>query len=336
MSESGESTDSTEDPRFARRVFHGGLRRAWAAALPVVNLAMRCRAPSGRPIFVTGNGRSGTSWIGETLGKAPGVVYYREPCNLPMTEHSDDTVWARYVPPGGRDTFFESRLSRSFRGLVEEHDPAPFRALARRWNGPYRVLVKEVATFPSVEWVARRWKPEVVLVVRHPCACALSVGNAALDRTEHARLTHLLEDDRRKEGHLESYREHLRSAKTPLEVSAAIWSAKSVIVSNAHARHDDWRLVRYEDICDDPLGSFQSLYGELGLSWTQEVETWLKKATSESSEGAFSTRRVTALQRDAWRRTMTPRQIDEVRRIVEGTDLPYYASDADWRSEGES
>jgi hypothetical protein len=336
MSDPEEGAGSTEDSHLARRAFRGSLRRARAAVLPVANLAVRCRAPSGRPIFVTGNGRSGTSWIGETLGKAPGVVYYREPCNLPAAEQPDDTVWARYVPPEGRDPFFESRLGRSFRGLVEEHDSAPFRALARRWSGPYRVVIKEVATFPSVEWVARRWNPEVLLVVRHPCACALSVGNAALDRTERARLTHLLEDDRRKEGHLEPYREHLLSARTPLEVSAAIWSAKSVIVSKAHARHDDWRLVRYEDICDDPLGRFRSLYADLGLGWTQEVEAWVEESTSESSEGAFSTRRVSALQRDAWRRTMTPRQIGEVRRIVEGIGLPYYTSDADWRCEEET
>ena len=333
MTDPEERTNAIEGPGLARRVLRGAVRRAQIAALPVVNLVPRFRAPSGRPIFVAGNGRSGTSWIGETLGRAPGIVYYREPCNLSMTRNADDTVWARYVPPDGRDPHFESNLGRSFRGLVAKNDPAPFRAVTRRWSQPYRVVVKEVATFPSVEWVARRWNPEVLLVVRHPCACALSVENADLARTERSRLAHLLEDDHRKERHLEPYREHLLSARTPMEVSSAIWSIKSLIVAKAHARHDDWQLVRYEDLCDDPVGGFRSLYGRLGLDWTKEVEAWVKKTTGESTSGVYSTSRVTALQRDAWRRAMTPQQIGEVRRIVGGFDLPYYSSEADWRAE---
>lgn len=315
---------------FARRALEGVRRRAGRLALPLLNQGLRLRTPSGRPIFVTGNGRSGTSWIGETLSQAPGLVYYREPCNLSMTPEDDDTVWARYVEPGGQDPLFEAILAATFGGRVDRYDPAPFRAAALRWRAPFRVLVKEVATFPSVEWVAQRWNPEVVLVVRHPCGCALSVESAEMGRTERARLQHLLEDDRRKGNHLEPYRAHLASVATPLEVSAAIWAIKSLIVAKAHARHAEWLLVHYEELCGDPLGGFRELYRRLALDWTPEVEEWTKKTTRETSAGAYSTSRVTALQRDAWRRAMTPRQIAEVRRIVQPFELPYFRTEADW------
>jgi hypothetical protein len=308
----------------------GVLRRAGSLARPLLDQTLRLRAPSGRPIFVTGNGRSGTSWIGKTLAQAPGLVYYREPCNLSLTRDDDDTVWARYVVPGGRDALFESLLEAAFRGRIQRHDPAPFQSAARRWRAPFRVLVKEVATFPSVEWVAQRWNPEVVLVVRHPCGCALSVETAEMGRTERARLQHLLAHDERQQNHLEPFRAHLASVRTPLEVSAAIWSIKTLIVAKAYARHPEWRLVRYEELCDDPLGGFRGLFRSLALDWTSEVEAWTNKTTREASAGAFSTSRVTALQRDAWRQAMTARQIAEVRRIVEPFGFPDLATEADW------
>lgn len=315
---------------LTRRARAGIARRATSLARPLLDQTVRLRAPTGRPIFVTGNGRSGTSWIGKTLAQAPGLVYYREPCNLSLTRDDDDTVWARYVVPGGRDELFESLLESAFRGRIHRHDPAPFQSAARRWRAPFRVLVKEVATFPSVEWVAQRWNPEVVLVVRHPCGCALSVENAEMGRTERARLQHLLADDERKQNHLEPYRAHLATVRTPLEVSAAIWSIKSLIVARAHARHPEWRLVRYEELCDDPLGGFRALFRSLALDWTSAVEAWTTETTRASSAGTFSTSRVSAQQRDAWRRAMTARQIAEVRRIVEPFGFPELATEADW------
>ena len=42
-----------------------------------------------RPIYITNHGRSGTSWIGTILGKAPGILYYGEPCNPKVVKGGD-------------------------------------------------------------------------------------------------------------------------------------------------------------------------------------------------------------------------------------------------------
>ena len=81
-------------------------------------------------------------------------------------------IWCRYLRPGDRDAFFESRLGAAFRGHFWRGSGHPFAAYRARLGRSPRVIVKEVASFLSVEWVAARWNPAVLVILRHPgCLC---------------------------------------------------------------------------------------------------------------------------------------------------------------------
>ena len=303
--------------RVAKKAYHG-----------VSNAILQMRPPSGRPIAIVGNGRSGTSWIGSTFGQAPDVIYYREPCNPRRTGITDDTVWSRCVPPHGQDAYFERYLSAAFAGSSPQYTISA-RQLIHYATTPYRIVVKEVATFPSVEWMHARWNPEILIVVRHPCGCARSVYKAGIYVHEAERLARIAHDDYIRE-QLGDLAEHAMTASTPLEISSAIWAIKNYVVLKAMERHPDWHVVRYEDVCADPVDTFRTLFHTYGLNWSDGMEHWIESTTQHDVPGAYSTSRITAHRVGAWRRTLSKAEIHQVRHMVEPFDLPFYDGEDDW------
>jgi hypothetical protein len=304
--------------------------KGMAAKVSIVNALLRARKPKQPPIVIVGNGRSGTSWVGKTLGQAPRVIYYREPCNPSATGVDDDTVWSRYVPAAGHDPYFEDYLEVAFNGLLSKSDRLPWKALLRRLCQSHRIIIKEVATFPSIEWLYLRWRPEVLMIVRHPCDCALSVRKAELDQFEQTRLQGLINNDYLRRNDLAPFLHHLMSVTTALEVSAAIWAIKNLLAIKASHNYPEWKLVRYEDLCTDPIGQFRSLYKSYGLSWSDRIENWIRITTEQEKPGHYSTSRVTSRQIDSWRGKLDEGEIKQIRRMVEPFNLPFYNKGSEW------
>lgn len=313
------------------RIATGVHRRSLPLRLAVRNLTAGATPPSGRPVAIIGNGRSGTSWIGETVGSAPGVVYYREPCHPQVRYRRDDTVWSRYVPPDGTDVDFESCLDRAFRGgYVGDPDLEPALREVRR-AGDYRVVVKEVAAFLSAEWLCRRYDPLVVLALRHPCPSVMSVHRLGLVEPERRRFAEMLANPALREGVLAEFIPHLEQLRDPLEVSAGIWALKNHVALDVAARRGDWIQVTYEEACLRPLETFRGLFEKLGLEWTAAVEAGVVESTSTAEEGPHATSKISSRQVDAWRARMSDEEKAKVRRAVEPFGFPFYNRDEDWR-----
>lgn len=313
------------------RIASGVRRRSLPLRLALPNLAAGSNPPSGRPVAIIGNGRSGTSWIGETIGSAPGVVYYREPCHPQVRYRRDDTVWSRYVAPGGRDADFEACLDRAFRGgYVGDPDLDPALRELRR-SGDYRVVVKEVAAFLSAEWLCNRYDPLVVFAVRHPCPSVMSVHKLGLVEPEKRRFAELLANPELRDGVLADFIPHLEGLEDPLEVSAGIWALKNHVALDVARRRGDWIQVAYEDACLEPLETFRDLFTRLGLEWTADMEQRVIQSTSTAQDGPHATSKVSSRQVDAWRGKMTAGEKAMVRRAVEPFDFPFYNRDEDWR-----
>ena len=247
---------------MATSEFRRNLKSAVRAA---ANSVLRLRQPTKTPLMVLGNGRSGTSWVGKTLGLADDVIYYREPCNPKTAGIEDDTVWSRYVPADSSDAFFESRIETAFRGLMANGSTWDMHRCRSRLQGRSRVIVKEVATFLSIEWLDRRWQPDVLMMLRHPCAGGLSVSKLGLAKLEVGRLQSMLDDERLVTDHLTPFVPHLKTAKTPLEVSAAIWAIKNYVAFKAAARQEVGRSSPTSKPVATPLVCFANCTRT--LSW---------------------------------------------------------------------
>jgi len=283
------------------------------------------------PIYITNHGRSGTSWIGTILGKAPGILYYGEPCNPKVVKGGEFSHWFRYVRPDGSDPYFESCLDHSFKGLIKYKRGWWLTEPYRRFLPGSRVVVKEVAAVMSLEWVYKRYHPEVLFVLRHPCAIALSEMNK-INREEKP-IIEILKQSSLMEDHLNPYLTVLEKAKTPYEIFGALWGARNRVITDLMPKYPEWKIVFYEDFTDDPFKCFRELFDHFNLTWTAKVEKYIHQTTTIDKPGLSTTHRVLKDQRNKWKRKMTSSEIEQVRTFVEPFNLPFYNLESDWSLE---
>lgn len=311
------------------------LNKAASLAAPAFPAVMRHRAVQWfldkwqvgrRPLLITGHGRSGTTWVGNVFATSKRVLYCFEPGNPAVAKHGGNDVWFRYLQPGERDPLFEQLFDTAFRGLP--YNRRWRRAAWHRLVPGYRMVVKEVAAFMSLEWLAGRYDPAVLIVIRHPCPTILSELAQGTDPQQSRQA--LLRQPGLWEGEAAPYRVVLEAAESAVEILATIWAVRLCVLAGALARHPEWQVVQYEALCADPVVQFRQLFETLGLAWTATVEQFVIQSSTSHKPGHYSGVRLSAHQPDKWRQEMEPQAIEAVHRQVELFDLPFYHSTADW------
>ena len=174
--------------------------------------------------------------------------------------------------------------------------------------GDQPVLIKSVHASLAAEWVARRWRPRVVVVLRNPLNVvashvALGWGASGLDYPFlHRGLARM------------PWVPAVHPADAPL--SRLAWQIGLFVAAleTAAQRNPGWIVVSHEELCRDPSGGFQRLCASLGLPWSEEAAEFL--AASDRPGKGLETRRVAAEQPSNWTRRLTPAQVDEVVRVL--------------------
>jgi hypothetical protein len=307
-------------------------------------------AESGRGILVLGAPRAGATWVGQTLGCADDTALVNEPDNetsrpfaarakLPLGRYP--VLAARGRAPGD----YEKLWTRAFSGAGDDRRPrsrlagAMLRRLdaAERWNafcavppavtprlrairalaapppaprvGPSQVVVKSAHSAFAAEWIAARFRPRVVVVLRHPYnviaswtelgwgGCSLDTNPAIVERYVRAWDLPALSPS------------CSRLTRVAWEVGLQL-----SVLRSAAARHQDWVVVRHEDLCQDPAERFRALSAAVGLAWTDEAEAYLRRSNRAAS--GLVTMRVAEEQPERWRTRMSTDQVAEVSRTL--------------------
>lgn len=306
---------------------------------------------SKRPILVTGIHRSGSTWVGQTIAQSSDVIYIAEPfnptsppgnCDLPR-EH-----WFLYVCDENQARFAPAidrlmRLSYSI-GAQWRYDSswAGLRTLLGEWRvfrsarrSGKRILFKDPIALFSAAWLARRYRMQVVVLIRHPAAFVASVKRMEwkFDYENLVAQPALLRDQ------LAPFETQIRDyAKHPPDfIDSAIlqWNIAHHVVGLYELQHPDWIFVRHEDLSRNPVPAFEELFPRLDLAFTAEVRRWLENVTASSNpvdaeEGVIhQIVRDSASTRDSWKRKLSADEVKRVRAGVEAIASRYY-QDSDW------
>jgi hypothetical protein len=274
------------------------------------------------PTLVLGMPRSGTTWVGRTLGDAPRALYFNEP------------VSEVHVAEQGRATFFEVDPDNPPASYVW---PARFAAAGLPAFGPRTlgedrrprrigapVVIKEVNPL-AIDWYLRALRPRLVYLVRHPAAVAASLAGRGWDFPvyEQRFLT-------------------ATQATLPTNVPDSYWGRIGAVQGVALAmaeraiaiRPRRSRILAYEDLCRDPEARFKDLYDFCRLTWNDRVAAVvLERTQGEVTRGAddpAGTVRDTAAMADAWRSEITAEQLADVRAGWMATNPSRYTSDEEW------
>ena len=260
--------------------------RGWTGRL--LASALKTKQPS---LLIVSLPRSGSSWVGDMMGRASDALYLREPVTQgDAAFHRKGTVF-RIDEPDVRGSY--RRLADKAFGARPDFSEAIVRnpgqwALKERRGR--RLVVKEVNP-RAVAWYLDRYRPRLILLVRHPVAVTLSYVKQGWMADAPA----LWPDNGDWQG-------------------ATLRETRDVV-----AAYPDHAIVTYEDLCLDPLGEFRRLFDFAGLTWDDPVRDLIAHYSADNA------RRISA-----WRDDVPADKALALRERFRAHDLPWYRDDAAW------
>ncbi len=308
-------------------------------------------------ILIAGTARCGSTWAANVLGRADQSRSVYEP-DGPRSDILGAMVATRLgeypvLQPGQRSGWYRLVWDLAFSGGWPWDNVETARAAGRRMvripplmrdylvaglaegtrrvrRGPRNVLVKSVNSAFSLEWIAQRYQPRVLVLRRNPLNVVSSwvVLNMWSDRPI---------------GQHPAVRERYLA---PIGVTAPDNGASAVRIAafnvglltralrQAAAEHPEWIVASHDQLCIDPETGFRDLTARLGLRWTPAMTDYLRKSddpsfTVHGGTPKFHPNAVSSTTTDSrrdqqasqFKRRLTPAQADEAREVLASFDL---------------
>jgi hypothetical protein len=177
-----------------------------------------------------------------------------------------------------------------------------------RSSGAQHVLVKSVQCARSVEWVANRFEPAVIVLERNPLNTLASWQELGFVRNDTE--TRRLAEYARRRWDVEAPDER-DALSTQTFVFAVLMSA----IKDAAKRHPEWLVVSHDELCSDAPSRLRALAERVGLGWTDEADEFVR--ASDRSGSGYATNRRTSEQPERWRRRLSPGDVDTIQRVLD-------------------
>lgn len=270
-------------------------------------------------VFVTGEIRGGTTFVGKILSLPLEVDYIHEPFNIRCGMPGMTKRW-RYVRPS-LDTpemqEIHDAASRIFSyNFSLRNSPFENEAIHRRiikqlvgTRGPYylrlakmnpfhrHAVIKDPTGTLLAEYLHVHFGVKPVVVIRHPASFIASLRRAnwwpdvrkILDGQPELVADHL-------NGSLDTW---FNKNSDELQNAAAHWRLLTQVVVNQAKKYDGWELVKLEDLSNNPVDEFKALYGRLGLPWSESVKKKIINTTQVKGKAEVKNNLVQDFKRDS-------------------------------------
>ena len=251
-------------------------------------------------IFVTGVIRSGTTFAGKVLSLPMEVDNIHEPYReqraisarpdlVPYVRPSIDTEEMQKYHEFTKRIF---SYDLTMRGYYPKKDPW-LRKVTKRLvgsRGPFYLrlakinvfhkaaVIKDPVSLLLTEYLYLHFGVKPVIVIKHPVSLIASLKR--VNWWPHPReLAHeqLIKDYFSDEADFMD-----RSWSTPMLASAAYWRAVHKVLLAQADNYPKWQVVTHEQLCQNPVSTFQHLYEVLGLPWSESVKRRILKLTQGS------------------------------------------------------
>lgn len=269
-------------------------------------------------VFVTGEIRGGTTFVGKILSLPLEVDYIHEPFNIRCGMPGMTKRW-RYVKPS-LDTpemqEIHEAASRIFTyNFSLRNSPFKNEAIHRRvikqmvgTRGPYYLRLAKMNPFHKhavikdptgtllTEYLNVTHGVKPVVVIRHPASFIASLRRANWwpDTKKLLDQPHLLDDHFG--GDISSfYHENFDE----LQNAAAHWRILTQVVVNQAKKHKNWHLVTLESVSQNPIEEFKALYEKLNLPWSASIEKKIINTTQVKGKAEVKGNLIQDFKRDS-------------------------------------
>lgn len=258
------------------------------------------------------------------MGLSRGSLYLREPTTQTYLAADGSRGAVLEVVPDRLPPTYKSSAGAAFAGLPLF--PQPIVRFPEQWSLIHRtrrrVIVKEVNPL-AITWIADSYTPRMVLLLRHPAAVANSFfksgwTNSQFERIFSADTLAAMDVDYRAFKH-SFWAEHGALQAVVLKMSL-----------DALSRLPDHRIVKYEDLCADPVSIYRELYDFASLNWSKAVEAQIRARSADREEHKTGDAGVYRDSREMihkWKSEMSSEAINDIRGSYLSFDPPYYGVD---------
>jgi hypothetical protein len=288
--------------------------------------------PSLSPIYIAGLPRSGTTWFASIVNTAKNVKYYYEPFNKDHVPEAK-SHWNKYLRLDDHDEAFLEFCEDIFSNQINQASvlknlKKPYSLLHGGLRKlPGRVMVKDVHSCVSLEWIYKQFNPTIVILMRHPCAMAASWYRTFKPTFESGNingLERLVEQKNLIDDYLYPYEHFLKTKGSFWQKLGHYWGAAHHVMLKQQQQHPNWIVVQHEDLCLDPSGGFREIFSKLQLKWTNTTVKRLQSSTTTDSGKSYVPSRITSQESEKWKEQLTPWQVEQVLDAVEPFGIPYY------------
>jgi Sulfotransferase family len=305
-----------------------------------------------KPILVTGSTRSGTTWVGTMLALHPSICYINEPFKLkyrPGIFKKNLANWFTYVNGSNEIEFYDSVQNmlqfryNLFEQIKVNKYPAQYKHTLKtfiKWqicrHTKMVPLLKDPIAVFSTEWFYKAFDMNIVVMIRHPAAFANS-----LKRYNHKfPFSHFLSQPLLMKNYLAPFvseiKEFAEIEQDILSQAALLWKCIYHIVNKYQKKYKHWIFLRHEDIAKNPTEHFSRLYTQLGLEYSQRIESIIHEFTKSSNPKEIPlgvSHHHLKLNSQAvignWKKNLSNTEIERIRQQVESVSNAFY-SDIDW------
>ena len=322
----------------------------------------------GKSLLLVGMARSGTSWIGKIFDSHPATLYKHEPDrsipDVPMIPRLEDAEHyreplARFIDklPDLNALHIAGMLPvfpKSYRSSVAQNihrlsvlgvaagsflrKRLPVLQCVSTTNDGIHLVWKSIDSLSRLGLILRlqeNWR--AIHILRHPCATISSTlrgeaqgkfASSVSPSEDYGIIRMLVERTGKPRGLTLDHLAKLHS----VERMTWIW-----VLTNEKALADSrdmnrCTVVRYEDVCADPIRYTKQLFRFAGLSWNDQTATFIEQSTLGAKPTRFdritqNAGRYYGVFKDPvrsatkWKTEMTPDDIERVYSVLRQSDL---------------
>ena len=303
------------------------------------------------PVIIAGSGRSGTTWVLDSLTEANRMRAVFEPLH-PIGVPAARRFAHQYVEASANAPELKAFMDRVFSGRM--HSPwANYRIRPDRFNplrnSPISVylhmrksahllktyafrrglsgqVVKFIRANLMLPWLIRQYGFPTILVVRHPCAVIASrLKLSSADWSAEKAVGRYRDDKAVADLIGDRFGVDLGRPMSPAAALACVWCIENELPLE-WAEQEKYGVVSYEDLLINPATEWRKVVDYLGL--TNIPGNDLLGTPSQQSSLDMRERKFTPAHIERWRSQLESKDIDDVAAMLEQFGTGMYSVDS--------
>ncbi len=261
-----------------------------------------------KTLFISGMGRSGTTWLSQILNYDNRYRYIFEPFYPERSDLCNFFEKRQYLRPNTNYPKYLYSANQIISGKVRSH-------FLDRYNAKFlcrKRMVKDVQTNLLLGWINQNFKKtKILLTIRHPCA----VANSWLKLNWEPLVDVYLNQKELVEDYLKEFEKDIKKAETKYEKLLYMWCIEYYVpLQQKRNNLLEMKQILYEDLCRNFEQTIRSVYEYIEEKHSPSLYEMKDKPSYTTRPFAAILQKTNLLH--SWKDSLTKKQIKQARDIT--------------------